>query len=56
MNQPDEPLVQCPNCGETQIDLDGFGVQHCPACGYCQHPMLTGGVCQLCHAPVEDAP
>jgi ribosomal protein L37AE/L43A len=47
-----ECAAPCPRCGIEQEDLDGFGVLHCPACGYCQHPSATrvDGVwrCDLC--------
>lgn len=46
-------LVACPECGEAQEDLDGFGVLHCPKCGYCTHASVTGGVCGLCGKRVE---
>lgn len=42
------PESQCPKCGEWVEDLDGFGVLHHPACGYCSHPSRTDGVCDLC--------
>jgi hypothetical protein len=42
------PMVACPVCAVEQQDLDGFGVLHCFACGYCSHPSRDGGVCGLC--------
>lgn len=45
----EEPIIiACPSCGAEQEDLDGFGVIHCEACGYCVHPSSTGGVCDIC--------
>jgi hypothetical protein len=41
-------MVACPVCAVEQQDLDGFGVLHCFACGYCSHPSRDGGVCGLC--------
>lgn len=38
----------CPGCGAEYEDLDGFGVLHCRACGYCSHASITGGTCELC--------
>lgn len=46
-------LIACPECGESQEDLDGFGVLHCPKCGYCTHASVTGSVCGLCGKQVE---
>jgi hypothetical protein len=34
----DQPRAACPQCGATYEDFDGFGVLHCPKCGYCVHP------------------
>jgi hypothetical protein len=42
------PVVACPQCGAERKDLDGFGVLHCDACGYCQHPSVNGTTCGLC--------
>jgi hypothetical protein len=42
-------IMKCPNCGAPQEDHDGFGVLSCAVCGYCTHPSLTGGVCDICH-------
>ena len=49
------PTVACPKCGVEYEDMDGFGVLHCPSCGYCTHPSATGDgkggyVCDLCGA------
>jgi hypothetical protein len=45
-------MVSCPQCGEGQQDLDGFGVLHCERCGYCthasQHGDGTGFICDIC--------
>lgn len=43
------PVLHCPQCGEGQIDLDGFGVIHCSKCKHCLHPnVLTNGKCAIC--------
>jgi hypothetical protein len=42
------PMSDCPNCGQSQIDMDGFGVLRCESCGYCAHPSRTGNVCDIC--------
>lgn len=47
-----EPIVTCPRCGAEQADLDGFGVIHCESCGFCCHPSITGGTCDLCERTV----
>jgi len=45
----DDPIIiECPKCGEPQEDYDGFGVLYCPACHYCTHSSITGGICDLC--------
>ena len=50
----DLPWVRCPACGAEQADADGFGVLHCPTCGYCTHPSITGDRCGLCGRHVPD--
>jgi hypothetical protein len=49
----DYPLVECPSCHKTQVDMDGFGVLHC-SCGYCTHPAIADDVCEVCGEVVED--
>lgn len=46
----------CPKCGQEQPDHDGFGVVHCEACGYCQHPYATGEplTCGICGKVIEN--
>jgi rubrerythrin len=44
----DVPAMNCPKCRAEYEDHDGFGVLHCPACGYCKHPSRDDGVCGLC--------
>ena len=45
----DYPTVDCPKCGKTQTDMDGFGFLACiPGCGFCTHPSRTDGVCGIC--------
>lgn len=44
----DYPEMTCPMCGHTEDDLDGFGMLACPVCGWCSHPSITGGVCDIC--------
>jgi hypothetical protein len=52
--EQEEPvIVCCPQCGAEQEDLDGFGVLHCPLCGFCTHISVTGLICGLCGAKVE---
>jgi ssDNA-binding Zn-finger/Zn-ribbon topoisomerase 1 len=46
-------MVICPKCGAEQQDLDGFGVLHCPKCGYCSHASVTGDICGLCGQKVS---
>lgn len=50
-------IVACPSCGAEQEDLDGFGVVHCKACGFCthisQHAEGSGYVCDICGIKVE---
>lgn len=42
----------CPRCGSEMPDYDGLGVvAHVPGCGYCTHPMRTGGRCEICGEP-----
>ncbi len=49
-------LIECPRCGAQQQDFDGFGVVHCPACGYCTHPSATDGTCDICGEPTATEP
>lgn len=42
------PTAECPKCHAEQADLDGFGVLYCEACGYCLHPAVADGKCELC--------
>lgn len=44
----DQPTMTCPKCMATLPDFDGFGVLAHDACGYCTHPSLSGGVCEIC--------
>jgi Zn finger protein HypA/HybF involved in hydrogenase expression len=44
----DPPTMTCPKCGKESEDLDGFGVLHCEACGYCTHDAIDGDRCSLC--------
>ena len=52
--EADTPQSICPTCGESQDDLDGFGVLHCQSCGYCEHPSKSEvngrWICGICHA------
>jgi hypothetical protein len=41
-------IMECPRCGAAQEDFDGFGVLHCPACGFCVHPSFMDGRCNFC--------
>jgi len=35
----DYPIVECPKCGKSEADMDGFGFIACiPGCGHCTHP------------------
>jgi hypothetical protein len=45
---------QCPKCRAWVADLDGFGVLHCPVCGFCAHPCYSNGVCGICGKPWEE--
>jgi ribosomal protein L37AE/L43A len=38
----DYPMTGCPRCGRLTVDMDGFGVLHCIACGYCTHASQSG--------------
>lgn len=49
------PIRACPKCSRLQVDRDGFGVVHCEHCGYCAHPSITAGKCDLCGAAVDAA-
>lgn len=49
------PTLTCPQCGDTQTDMDGFGFLACDVCGYCTHPSLTGGICEICQTVIEPA-
>ena len=40
--------IPCPICRTLVQDDDGFGVVHCPACGFCKHPSTIGNLCTLC--------
>jgi len=45
----DERIMEkCPVCSAEQEDFDGFGVVHCPDCGYCIHPNSQDGICGIC--------
>lgn len=48
----ENPKAKCPRCGAMHIDYDGFGVLYCEHCGYCKHPSITAGVCNLCSREV----
>lgn len=54
MSDGDYPMAMCPHCRAEHEDLDGFGVVHCRACGYCTHISIDGDVCNLCGATVEE--
>lgn len=51
----DPPKMRCPKCDAEYEDHDGLGVQHCPACGYCEHSSASGSPlrCDLCGKLVE---
>jgi hypothetical protein len=57
MTSEEAPKSRCAKCGHWQDDLDGFGVQLCESCGYCQHPSMSGKdghwVCNLCNKVLE---
>ena len=38
---------------ETARDCYGEGVTYCPACGYCEHLIVSHGRCALCGEVVE---
>lgn len=48
------PDAQCPKCGASVPDFDGFGVlahikpAYPDGCGYCSHPAIDDGVCGIC--------
>ncbi len=48
------PEMQCPQCKEWLPDFDGFGAlahtkpAYADGCGYCSHPALADGVCEIC--------
>ena len=50
----DQPEMQCPQCKAWLPDFDGFGVlahtkpAYADGCGYCAHPALADGVCEIC--------
>lgn len=44
----DLPTMTCPACKRVSEDHDGFGVLYCEHCGYCAHPSVTDGECELC--------
>lgn len=44
----DTPMSMCPKCLEWLEDLDGFGILSHEKCGYCSHPSLTDGKCDIC--------
>ena len=50
----DQPEMQCPKCKAWLPDFDGFGVlahtkpAYADGCGYCSHPALADGVCEIC--------
>ena len=46
---------QCPKCWNIEEDFDGVGMQHCYKCGYCQHSVMNGSVCELCGKEVGQA-
>lgn len=50
----ENPTAQCPSCKAMHVDYDGFGVLWCEHCGYCAHPSITAGVCDLCSRPQGD--
>lgn len=47
--------VNCPACGHTIEDCDGFGFVYCPACGHCTHPGGTGGICAICGRAMSES-
>lgn len=49
------PQKICPSCGAVSKDFDGFGVLACELCGYCSHPSITGGICDICKEEVNYA-
>lgn len=51
-NPDDMPVVECPKCGQQQVDYDGFGVIYCQSCGHCVHPSAHDGICDVCHRPI----
>lgn len=50
---PPMPTIECPECGDVQEDLDGFGFIFCPACCHCTHPNTYEGRCGICGEEVE---
>lgn len=52
-DEDDYPIMECPNCGHTEKDLDGLGMQYCIKCGYCTHAAIDGDVCELCGKRVD---
>ena len=46
--------MYCPKCNKEYNDLDGFGVLYCPACGYCKHTSVTGGICLYCNQVIDE--
>jgi len=41
-------IIECPKCGENQIDNDGLGFILCDKCNHCIHPSLYNGSCGIC--------
>jgi hypothetical protein len=45
--------IACPKCKLEIPDMDGMGWHgRCEGCGYCDHPAITGEVCDECGADV----
>lgn len=44
----EQPIIECPQCGHEREDFDGLGFLHCKRCGYCEHASYTDGKCDYC--------
>jgi len=57
LRDPEQPLMQCPNCGVWEPDFDGMGMMaHYGSsfpnpCGWCSHPGYDDGKCTICGKP-----
>lgn len=50
------PVSKCPKCGAEYDDYDGAGISWCPACGHCDHSIISHGRCALCGEVMEKTP